>query len=202
LTAFPYIDLVKYFACGRKRLNKYSLIISDTIRYGVKILHRQRQVFGVSPRVADDAEHRAMRAMGLQSTPAEAADGPAPERHAGNIDFAANAPPHPFFLFRSRHAAHLFNRAHKFMPRNTVEVVVTVQQLHILGSYGFVIQRKHQKNTVPISTVTMDGKRSTTLVCRASVWLQLMKTGRLLDSEILNLSSQPQGDLRNNMKLN
>src|SRR6266478_6065747 len=81
--------------------------------------------------MADNAEHRAMLAMSLQATPAKIADWMASKRLAGNIDFSADAPPQPFFLFRSRCTAQLFNRAHKFMPGNTAKVVVPVQQLHI-----------------------------------------------------------------------
>jgi hypothetical protein len=81
--------------------------------------------------MSDDPEHRSMRAMRFESPSAKVADRPPPESLAGNIDFAANAPPQPFLLFRSRHAAHLFNRADKFMPGNTTEVVITMQQLNI-----------------------------------------------------------------------
>src|SRR6266478_817543 len=83
--------------------------------------------------------------MRLQSTPAEVADGTPPEGPAGNIDFAANAPPHPFFLFRSQYATHFFNRPDKLMPRNTTKIVIAVQQLHV----GFTDARKPHAHQCP-----------------------------------------------------
>src|SRR6266849_1307620 len=81
--------------------------------------------------MVDDPKHCPPRAMRLQSTPAKIADGTAPKRLARYIDFTANAPPQPLSLFRSRCATQLFNRANKFMPRNTPKVVIAVQQLHV-----------------------------------------------------------------------
>src|SRR5580692_10889907 len=81
--------------------------------------------------MADDPKHRPPLAMRLQFATAEIANGPPPQRLAGNIDFPANAPAQPFFLFPSRCATQLFNRADKLMSGNTSEIVITVQKLHV-----------------------------------------------------------------------
>src|SRR5260370_8766433 len=98
--------------------------------------------------MADDAEHSAVRAMRLESSPAKLADGTAPECLAGNIDFPANPSPQPFFPFPGRYSLQLLHRAHKFISRNTAKIVIPVQQFHA----GIADAREppsHQSQTRP-----------------------------------------------------
>ena len=82
-------DLLEDLAGGRERLDEDRLLVRDAVRDLVEVAQGQGQELGVGAVAAEDAEHRARRAMPAQPPDAPVAD------PAGEVDLPGDAPADP-----------------------------------------------------------------------------------------------------------
>ncbi len=128
---FANIQLIEDLACSGKRLDENGLRIAYIFRNEVKIVQGQGEVLGECSIMRNDAKNCAASAMRFQAAAAKGADGLVAIRRAGNIDFAGNAFAEPAFPCFSRGTADFHDFAHKFVPRSTLELVISTQNFNV-----------------------------------------------------------------------
>src|SRR5207248_2408654 len=91
----------------------------------------QREVFGESAIVAENAEHGAARTMRFQATFTKTADRLKSERSARDVDFADNAFADPRFLHGGGNSRDINNFPDEFMAGNSMEAVIAAKNFHV-----------------------------------------------------------------------
>src|SRR6266436_6838171 len=97
----------------------------------VEIDEWQREVFGESAIVAENAEHGAARTMRFQVTLTKTADRLKSERSARDVDFADNAFADPCLFHGGGNARDINNFPDKFMAGNSMKAVIATKNFHV-----------------------------------------------------------------------
>jgi hypothetical protein len=107
------------------------LFVGDGIGNEMKILNRQRQIFGEGAVVIHDAEDGAAGAVSFEASAAECADRSIVVCGTGDIDVAGDAFAEAFGFFFCGDAIDVGDFADKFVPGNSAKGVIAAQNLDV-----------------------------------------------------------------------
>jgi hypothetical protein len=116
-----HFDLRENFAGCGERFGEDGLLVTDAGRHQVKIFERQREKFGESAVVTQDAEYFASSAVCFQPAAAEFARAAAPERATSDIDFTHDAAAEPFVSCAGGYAANIDYLADELVARSSAK---------------------------------------------------------------------------------